>query len=183
MTQVQTPPTTTSFADLLVGQVAMEFHAHQQYVALAVWFDAHDLQQLAKLFYAQALEERNHGMMMVQFQLDRDLPVTIPATPAVRNDFTEVSELISLALQQEKAVTTAIEGLMAAARRESDFMAEQFVLWFLKEQVEEVASMSTLLTIVQRAGDDLFKVEDWIAREHGPEGADPTAPPVAGGAL
>jgi ferritin len=56
------------------------------------------------------------------------------------------------------------------------------VQWFLKEQVEEVASMSTLLTVVQRAGDNLFHIEDFIARELS-KGvvADVTAPPVAGG--
>jgi len=172
-----------TFAELLTQQVAMEFHAHQQYIALAVWFDTHDLKQLGKHFYAQALEERNHGMMMVQFQLDRDLPTTIPSVPEVRNEFGHVRELIQLALEQEKQVTTAIEAMFAAAREAHDFIAEQFVLWFLKEQVEEVASMSTLLTIVDRAGDDWFKVEDWLAREGGGEGEDPTAPPAAGGAV
>lgn len=171
------------FVDLLTEQVALEFQAHQQYVALAVWFDRHDLKQLAKHFYAQALEERNHGMMMVQYQLDRDLPSTIPSVPAVRNDFGHVREPIELALQQEKQVTAAIERMFAAARAEADFIAEQFVWWFLKEQVEEVASMTTLLAIVDRAGDDWFKVEDWLAREGHEEGEDPTAPAAAGGAV
>ena len=171
------------FEALLVDQVAMEFQAHQQYIALAVWFDSHDLKQLAKHFYAQALEERNHGMMMVQFQLDRDKPVTIPAVAAVRNDFGHVRELIQLALEQEQQVTAAIEAMFAAARASDDFIAEQFVLWFLKEQVEEVSSMTTLLAIVDRAGDDWFKVEDWLAREGHGEDHDSSAPPAAGGAV
>ncbi|MGI4895282.1 MAG: ferritin [Janthinobacterium lividum] len=179
MTSVDSKP----FAQLLTEQVAMEFQAHQQYIALAVWFDGHDLKQLGKLFYAQALEERNHGMMMVQYQLDRDLPVTIPAVDGVRNEFGHVRELIQLALEQEKDVTAAIERLFAAARAERDYIAEQFVLWFLKEQVEEISSMTTLLTIVDRAGDDWFKVEGWLAREGHGEDHDATAPPAAGGAV
>ncbi|PPK98879.1 ferritin [Kineococcus xinjiangensis] len=171
-----------SFQELLGEQVVAEFHASQQYVALAVWFDSHDLKQLAKHFYAQALEERNHGMMFVQFMLDRGIPVRIPGVAEVRNEFGSVRELIALALEQEGEVTRLIEGLFAAARREGDFIGEQFVHWFLKEQVEEVASMSTLLTIVDRAGDDLFRVEDWLARESVDEAEDPSAPAVAGGA-
>ena len=168
--------------ELLGEQIVSEFSAHQQYVALAVWFDSHDLKQLAKHFYAQALEERNHGMMFVQFMLDRGIPVTVPGVAPVRNDFGQVRELIALALEQEQLVTRQIEGLFAAARRDGDFIGEQFTLWFLKEQVEEVASMTTLLAIVDRAGDDLFKVEDWLARESVAEAADPSAPTVAGGA-
>ena len=183
---MSSPPAATgstrTFVELLGEQIVSEFSAHQQYVALAVWFDSNDLKQLAKHFYAQALEERNHGMMFVQFMLDRDLPVRIPGVEPVRNEFDGVRELIVLALEQERAVTRQIEALFAAARREGDFIGEQFILWFLKEQVEEVASMSTLLAIVDRAGDDMFKVEDWLARESVAEAGDPSAPAVAGGA-
>jgi ferritin len=174
----------SAFVRLLNDQVAMEFSAHQQYLALAVWFDGRDLPRLAGTFYRQANEERNHAMMMVQYLLDRDIPATIPAVPAVRNDFGHPRELVELALQQEQAVTASIERLFKAARDDGDFVGEQFMLWFLKEQVEEVASMSTLLTIMDRARDDFFKVEDFLARETvGDGGTDPGAPPVAGGAI
>jgi ferritin len=58
------------------------------------------------------------------------------------------------------------------------------MLWFLKEQVEEVAAMNSLLTIAQRAGDDWFQIEDHLAREAvGDSGKDASAPTAAGGAL
>src|SRR5690606_40428160 len=79
--------------------------AHQQYVALAVWFDAQDLPRLAAHFYRQALEERNHAMMIVQYLLDQNIPVAIPGVDSVRNEFSEVRELIQLALDQEREVT------------------------------------------------------------------------------
>ena len=63
-------------------------------------------------------------------------------------------------------------------------LGEQFMLWFLKEQVEEVAAMNTLLTIAQRAGTDWFQIEDHLAREAvGDGGDDSSAPAAAGGAL
>ena len=55
--------------------------------------------------------------------------------------------------------------------------------WFLKEQVEEVATMTTLLRTAERAGTNLFHIEDFVAREMAPRAADAGAPAVAGGAL
>jgi ferritin len=172
------------FTQLLQEQVSREFAAQQQYVALAVWFDARDLPQLATLFYRQAVEERNHAMMMVQYLLDRGIPPVVPGIPGVRNDFLQPVDLIRLALQQEEQVTVWIEALFKAARDDGDFLGEQFMLWFLKEQVEEVASMSTLLTITERAGNDFFKIEEFVAREgNGDATTDASAPRAAGGVL
>jgi bacterioferritin B len=172
------------FVRLLREQVQHEFAASQQYVALAVWFDARDLPRLAAHFYRQAVEERNHAMMLVQYMLDRDIEVRIPGVPDVLNDFSKPVELIALSLRQEQAVTKQIEALFKAARDEDDFLGEQFMLWFLKEQVEEVSSRSTLLAVAERAGDDVWQIEDFLSRESvGDAGQDPSAPAAAGGAL
>src|SRR5690554_321661 len=112
--------TNASFDQLLAEQIGHEFEAAQQYIAIAVWFDARDLPQLAKHFYSQALEERNHAMMLVQYRLDRDMSLTIPGVPAVQNDFVDERAPIVLALAQEKRVTQQIEALFAAARAETD---------------------------------------------------------------
>src|ERR1700712_1521099 len=162
MTTVEAP---TTYADLLRSQIRNEFNASQQYIAMAVWFDARDLPRLAAHFYRQSVEERNHAMMMVQWMLDRELPVTIPGIDEVRSEFTDIADAVRVALAQETAVTEQIKALFAKAREESDFLGEQFMLWFLSEQVEEVASMTTLLTIAERAGTDWFEVETYVARE------------------
>ena len=174
----------TTFTKLLEAQIGNEFNASQQYIAMAVYFDGEDLPQLARHFYAQSVEERNHAMMLVQYMLDRDLPVQIPGIAAVRNGFSNVVEPITLALEQEQQVTRQIEALFAAARAEGDALGEQFMLWFLKEQVEEVASMSTLLTVAKRA-ENLFDLENFMARERVGDGGehDAGAPEAAGGAL
>jgi ferritin len=170
------------FTQQLQQQVRAEFTASQQYLAVAVWFDGHDLPQLASHFYQQSLEERNHGLMMVRHMLDRDLPVEVPAVSEVRNSFQQPRDLIATALEQERAVTGQIEALFRTARQDDDVLGEQFMLWFLKEQVEEVAEMTTLLTIAERAGEDWFKIEEFLARERvGDSGVDASAPPIAGG--
>ena len=173
-----------SFNDLLSTQIGHEFAASQQYIAIAAWFDEHDLPQLAAHFYRQSVEERNHAMMLLQYRMDRHLGVAIPGIPPVRNEFANVVEPIELALAQEKEVTGQIEALFKAARSEGDALGEQAMLWFLKEQVEEVASMDTLLTIAKRAKDNLFDLENFVARERiGDGGVDANAPEAAGGAL
>ncbi|MBK0865391.1 MAG: ferritin [Saccharopolyspora sp.] len=177
-------PRESRFHQLLQDQVRNELNASQQYLAAAVWFDNEDLPRLAAHFYRQALEERNHGMMIVQYLMDNDIKVAIPAIDEVRNDFTETRELVALALEQEREVTQEFFTLAKEARNEGDFLGEQFLQWFLKEQVEEVSQMSTLLAVVDRSNGNLFDVENFLARENvGDEGLDATAPPVAGGAV
>ena len=172
-----------SFNDLLAAQVGNEFAASQHYVAIAVWADAQDLPQLAGRFYQHSLGERNHAMMMVQYMLDRGVEVTIPAVPAPPKDFDGPVDALRSALEQEKVVTAQIEALFQAARDESDPLGEQFMLWFLREQVEEVANMATLVTLAARADDNWFRSEEVLARETDSSSNTGTPPAVAGGAV
>jgi ferritin len=173
------------FVDALNEQVANEFGASQQYVAIAVYYDTETLPQLAAHFYRQAVEERNHAMMLVQYLLDADLPVKVPAVAAPRTEFGDAVSPVALALEQERTVTDQISRLAALAREEEDLVGAQFLDWFLKEQREEVSSMSDLLAIVTRASEsNLLLAEEYLARvQVGDQGADPSAPPAAGGAL
>jgi bacterioferritin B len=172
------------FVERMNEQIAYEFGASQQYIANAVYFDSQTLPRLAAFFYAQSVEERNHAMMMVQYLLDADAQVAIPGVASPETDFADVVAPVALALEQEKRVSDQIAALVGVAREEGDYLSEQFVQWFLKEQIEEVSTMSSLLAVVQRSAGAPMFVEDYLAREHsGGEASDPTAPPAAGGAL
>jgi ferritin len=174
----------STFAKKLNEQIAYEFAASQQYIAIAVHYDAETLPQLAAHFYRQALEERNHAMMMVQYLLDADAEVVIPAVAAPQSGFADDVAPVSLALEQERRVTAQISELATTARGENDLVAEQFMHWFLQEQREEVASMSALLHVMERSKDNLLMVEDYLVRESGGENPlEQGAPPTAGGAL
>ena len=172
------------FGAALNEQVAYEFAASQQYVAIAVYYDGQTLPQLAAHFYRQSVEERNHAMMIVQYLLDADLETAIPAVAAPQTSFADVVAPVALALAQEQKVTAQIAGLVKLAREEGDFVGEQFLHWFLQEQREEVSSMTALLHVVERSRDNVMLIEEYLARESG--GANPLeagAPPAAGGAL
>jgi len=169
------------FIDQLNTQIGNEFAAHQQYVACAVYYDALTMPQIAAFFYRQALEERDHAMMMVQYLVDQDAVVTVPGVEAPVVAFADTVAPVALALEQEKRVTGQINTLTRIAREESDFASDQFMQWFIKEQVEEVATMSDLLAVVRRAK-DIESIEDYVAREQAARGTDQAAPVIAGAA-
>ena len=173
------------FVDALNEQIGREFAASQQYVAIAVWYDAETLPGLAAHFYRQAVEERNHAMIIVKFLLDSDVEVAVPGVDAPQTTFPDAVAPVALALDQERRVTDDIVRLAKLAREEGDLVGEQFLGWFLQEQREEVASMSELLSVVRRASEsNLLLAEEHLARTAvGEAGPDATAPPAAGGAL
>jgi bacterioferritin B len=173
-----------SFADALNAQISNEFAASQQYVGAAVYYDAETLPRLAAFFYRQAVEERNHAMIMVQYLLDTDAEVRIPDIKSQQTTYDDVAGPVKMALEQEKRVTEEINALFKLARESGDYAAEEFLMWFIKEQVEEVRSMNDLLNVCEQADGNVLLIEDFLSRETiGDEGNDPAAPPAAGGAL
>ncbi len=156
-------------ANLINEQVGHEFSAFYQYLAASVWCEAEALPELGRYFARQAEEERGHAMKMVQFLNDTNRKVTFSGIPAPVSSFSSVEELIKLAYDQEVKVTDQIKAIYDAAAEHNDRVTQNFMQWFLEEQVEEVASMDTLLKIAKRAGGDLFRIEEYIAREGHPE--------------
>ena len=68
------------FVEQLNTQIGNELEAHNQYLACAVYYDALTMPQMAAFFYGQALEERDHAMMMIQYLLDTDADVVDPGS-------------------------------------------------------------------------------------------------------
>jgi ferritin len=170
------------FVNALNDQVAAEFAASHQYVAVAAYYESITLPQLAGFFYRQAVEERGHALMMIKYLLDTQAPVTLGDIDAPQTDFSDHIAPITLALEQERAVSGRISELFEVARTEGDFLSEQFVQWFLKEQVEEEATMSELLEVAERVRELPMTLEAYIAREApGEQASDPNAPEQAGG--
>lgn len=155
--------------DALNEQLVSEFTASSQYIAAAVYFDEMALPELAQFFYRQGDEERMHAMKIVQFMLETGAKPVIPATPAVRNDFESAEDAVDMALEQEKKVTGEINNLMRIATEEGDFSSQNFLQWFVNEQVEEVDTMTNLLQTIKHAGGNMLWVEDYVRRnpQHG----------------
>ena len=177
-------PAAAPFADALNDQIAAELAASHQYAALAVHYETQSLRRLAQFFYDQSVEERGHAMMMVKYLLDTGTPVRFKEIAAPATDFDDHIGPLRLALEQERAVTKRISHISSLARAEGDYLSEQFMQWFLREQVEEEATMSELLDVAERVRDFPMTLEEFIAREHAGDGEeDPTAPKQAGGGI
>lgn len=149
----------------LNAQIGREFAASLEYVSIASYFERCSLPQLAAFFYRQSDEERLHAMKFVHFVNESGGDVAIPAIAAARSDFASAADAAAAALAWEHAVTEHINDLMARAVDERNFIAQQFLGWFVTEQLEEVASIGELLATIERAGEaNLLAVEDYVAR-------------------
>ena len=152
----------------LNAQIGHEFGASLQYVAIAAYFDRDNLPELAAHFYRQADEEWMHAMKFVNYAVDTGGKVVIPTIPAPQSEFKTADEAVQLSLNWEMTVTQQINGLVDLAVKERDHTTENFLQWFVTEQLEEVSSMDRLLSIVRRAGETgLLFVEDYLARQGG----------------
>ena len=155
-------------------QIGHEFGASIQYVSIAGHFDCEGLPMLARHFYRQAEEERDHAMRIVKYVVDAGGRLEIPQIPAPRSSFSSAAEAVQLSLDWERKVTKQINGLMDSAIKENDHITQNFLEWFVKEQLEEMSSMDTLLRMVQRAGETgLLFVENYLAQQG--RGASPIA--------
>ena len=132
------------FVDALNEQIAREFAAAHQYVGIGAHYAAQTFPQLSAFFYEQAEEEREHAMKMVTYLLDRNANVHFGAIEEPRADFADLFEI---------------------ARETRDYQSEQFLQWFLEEQVEEEAAMSDLLEVAERTRQIPMLLEDYLARE------------------
>jgi ferritin len=146
------------------AQVGHEFGASLQYINIASYFDSDSLPQLAAFFYRQAEEEQMHAMKFVYYIVEAGGQVRVPAVDEPKYDFQSAKEAAQAALNWEVEVTRQINDLMDLAIKQNDHIGQDFLRWFVSEQLEEVSTMNTLLTVVGRAGDNMLWVEDYLAR-------------------
>jgi bacterioferritin B len=144
-------------------QIGHEFGASMQYISIAAYFEARQLRLLAKLFFDQADEEKQHAMKFVRYLLDTKGGLKVPAIPAPQPAFASAEEAVQAALNWEKTVTAQITGLMDIAVKQNDYLAQSFLQWFVDEQLEEVVKMDRLLSIIKQSGErNLLMVEAYL---------------------
>ena len=150
-------------AQAMSAQVGRELGASLQYVAIATYFDRETLPKLAGFFYRQAAEENEHAMKFVHYVTEAGGKVIIPAVEAPRHDIDSAEVAAQLSLAWEHEVTAQIKSLMDHAVKEGDYLAQDFLRWFVNEQLEEVTTMEALLKVIQRAGPSgLLFVESYV---------------------
>jgi ferritin len=165
-------PIETAVVDALNAQMGRELEAHLQYLQVSSWFDAEGLPELTRFFSSQAAEEHEHAMKFLAFIQDIGGLVAIPSLNAPKVTFESAAEAVALSLDWENSVTAHVDAAVDLATEKNDHATQVFLQWFVTEQVEEVKTMSELLQIVRRAGEDnLLLVEDYVARSAPAPGA------------
>jgi ferritin len=148
-------------------QIGHELGNSAQYWAIASYFEGECLFGLAKIYFKQADEERDHAMKFLRFVLDAGGKVAVPAVPAPRNEFRSAEDAASLALESEVRTTRQIYDLVELAAAEKNYIATNFLQLFVAEQLEEVSSAETRLAVIRRAGPNVLMVEAYLAHGGG----------------
>ena len=144
-------------------QIGHELGASLQYVSIAAHFQQRHLTLLARLFFKQADEERDHAMKFVNYLLDAKAELKIPAIPAPTAKFASADDAVNAALNWEHEVTRQITALMDTAVKQNDYLSQSFLQWFVDEQLEEVVKMDRLLGVIRQSGEkNLLMVEAYL---------------------
>ncbi|SIO27110.1 Ferritin [Singulisphaera sp. GP187] len=149
----------------ITEQIVNELGNSNQYVSIAAYFEGECLFGLAKIYFKQAEEERDHAMKFVKFLLDAGAKVAIKEVPAARNEFRSAEDAAQLALDSEKRTTEQIYNLVSLATAEKNYITLNFLQWFVSEQLEEVSSAETRLSVIRRAGPSVLMVEAYLAHQ------------------
>lgn len=149
----------------ITEQIVNELGNSNQYVSIAAYFESECLFGLAKIYFKQAEEERDHAMKFVKFLLDTGAKVAIKEVPAARNEFRSAEDAAQLALDSEKRTTEQIYNLVSLATAEKNYITLNFLQWFVSEQLEEVSSAETRLSVIKRAGPSVLMVEAYLAHQ------------------
>lgn len=156
----------TRLAAAFNEQIGHELASSVQYMSIAAYFESETLPELARFFFSQADEERDHTLKFLHFLVDMEAAVEIPAIPAQQSHFASTEAAVSLSLAGEQAITQQIYALVELAKEENNHPAQRLLDWFVTEQQEEEATMSSLLQVVRRAGESgLLHVEDYLVRQ------------------
>ena len=154
-------------ADQLNEQVKNEFFAQWAYLDMAFAFESMGLKIFAKWFFRQADEEKEHAIKIAQYLLDQGAEVLLKSLDKPKNKYSSAEEIVAAAVDHELGVTKNINDLVDLARAENDHATDNFLQWFVQEQVEEVASTTELLDMVKMASGpgQLFMLEGRLYHE------------------
>jgi len=136
--------------DAINAQIGEELKASNAYANMAAYFNGLGLLKLTAMFFDQSEEEREHAMKFVNYLLEVEGDVAIPAISAVPVKFESVKAAFEMALGWEKDVTGKINNLMDLAIAEKDYATQDFLRWYVTEQVEEETTMSHLIFIAEQ---------------------------------
>ena len=159
--------------DILNRQVKMEAHSSAAYLAMAAWCDVRGYDNSAEFFFEQSEEERKHQLKIFKYLCDMECEAVSPSIGESQHDFGSLKEVFEKALEMEVAVSDSIHEIVGDCRKYNDVATEEFMKWFVMEQIEEEYIARRALELFDVLGEDkiaLAMFEERISKiEYGGE--------------
>jgi ferritin len=133
-------------------QVEREGYSSNLYLAMASWAENTGYSGIAEWLYSQSEEERLHMMKFIRYINERGGKTVIPAFKKPASDFKNIEEMFGEVLKHEVFITESINEIVDLTLAEKDFSTHNFLQWFVTEQVEEEASVRTILDKLHLVG-------------------------------
>lgn len=138
----------------LNDQFNYEILSAHYYLAMAAYCSAQDLDGFATYFKVQAEEERFHAMKFYDYVVEVDGRILITDISNPQNNYKSIVDVFKSALEHEQSVTKRVYNLMDIAQEEKEHATQNFLNWFVSEQVEEEANMKAIIKKLERLGND-----------------------------
>lgn len=140
--------------ELLNKQITVEAESSQIYLAMACWAEVKGLEGVAQFMYSQSDEEREHMLKLVKFVNERGGHAKISALKAPNVTFDSFRDMFQMLFEHEVFVSESINNLVHITLEEKDYSTQNFLQWYVAEQIEEEAMARTILDKINLIGDD-----------------------------
>ncbi|MEM0938514.1 MAG: ferritin [Bacteroidota bacterium] len=140
--------------DIINRQIKMEAHSSSAYLAMAAWCDVRGYDNSAEFFFQQSDEERKHQLKLFHYLCDMECDAFSPSVGDSQHDFSTLREVFEKALEMEIAVSDAIHEIVGECRKYNDIATEEFMKWFVMEQIEEEYVARRALELFEVLGED-----------------------------
>ena len=138
----------------LNNQLLIEADSSQIYLAMASWAENNGLGGTAKFLYQHSDEERTHMLKLIRYINERGGKAIIPALPKPKTDFKNLNNLFQILLDHETMVTNKINDLVEICLKEKDYTTQNFLQWYVSEQIEEEALAKSIIDKLNMIGSD-----------------------------
>jgi len=155
---------------ILNEQILKEDYSSQLYLAMASWAENEGFQGVSEWLYAQAEEERVHMLKLVKYVNEREGKAVIPGIETPPSEFGNIREMFDKVLEHEKYISASINGIVAVCIAENDYTTQNWIQWFVTEQIEEESSVITIIDKLKLVGKNnlyMFDRDIMSMREHG----------------
>lgn len=140
--------------DIINKQIKMEAQSSATYLAMAAWCDMNGYDNCADFFYKQSDQERSHQMKFFHYLVDMECSAISPSVGESQHEFDKLRSVFEKTMEMEIAVTDSIHDMVRLCRQVGDIATEEFLRWFVQEQIEEEYIARRCLELFEVLGED-----------------------------